>query len=300
MIVDRAGTLVAANQRVRSLFALGPSDIGRPLRDLEVSYRPIELRAAIDRAYQERETISLGSVPWPSGGEERSYEVHIAPVALMAQHRSARPSRSATRPGTSGCERDLSRSKRELELAYEELQSTVEELETTNEELQSTNEELETTNEELQSTNEELETTNEELQSTNEELETMNDEFRTRTTQLDSTNAVLEGVLTSLQTGVAVVDDELRIQVWSDVTEDMWGLRADEVIGRHLLDIDIGLPVERLRGPLRDAMGSGSSEREQATLEAVNRRGRAIECATTILPLLCGRRRLGGAPGPSC
>ena len=74
-------------------------------------------------------------------------------------------------------QRRLERSKRELETAYEELQSTVEELETTNEELQSTNEELETTNEELQSTNEELETMNEELQSTNEELETINDEL---------------------------------------------------------------------------------------------------------------------------
>src|SRR5262249_31526109 len=72
---------------------------------------------------------------------------------------------------------ELEHSRRELETAYEEIQSTVEELETTNEELQSTNEELETTNEELQSTNEELETMNEELQSTNEELETINTEL---------------------------------------------------------------------------------------------------------------------------
>ena len=87
--------------------------------------------------------------------------------------------------------------KRELEIAYEELQSTVEELETTNEELQSTNEELETTNEELQSTNEELETMNEELQATNEELETINDELQLRTDELNELNAFLEAVLAS-------------------------------------------------------------------------------------------------------
>ena len=94
--------------------------------------------------------------------------------------RSARASPSTTSPGSAARRSELDRSRRELETAYEELQSTIEELETTNEELQSTNEELETTNEELQSTNEELETMNEELQSTNEELETMNDELRER------------------------------------------------------------------------------------------------------------------------
>jgi hypothetical protein len=31
---------------------------------------------------------------------------------------------------------------------------------------------------------------------------------------------------------------------------------------------------------------AGSSKRESAVLEAVNRRGRSIECDTTILPLI--------------
>ena len=104
------------------------------------------------------------------------------------------------------CRPSSTQSKRELEQAHEELQSTVEELETTNEELQSTNEELETTNEELQSTNEELETMNEELQSTNEELETMNDELRQRTFELNEVNAFLETILTTIGLAVAVLD----------------------------------------------------------------------------------------------
>jgi two-component system, chemotaxis family, CheB/CheR fusion protein len=125
---------------------------------------------------------------------------------------------------------------------------------------------------------------NEELQSTNEDLETINDDLRDRTSDLNRVNEFLEAILTSLGIGVAVVDRQQRVQVWNHGAEDLWGLRLDEAIEHHLLSLDIGLPVEQLAGPLRTVL-SGSSEREQAQLAAVNRRGRTIECATTILPL---------------
>jgi two-component system CheB/CheR fusion protein len=180
---------------------------------------------------------------------------------------------------------ELEGNRRDLELAYEELQSTIDELETTNEELQSANEELQTTNEELQSTNEELETMNEELQSTNEELETINDELRDRTAELNNLNEFLEAILTSLGIGVAVVDRQQRVQVWNHRAEDLWGLRQDEAVEHHLLSLDIGLPTEQLAGSLRSVLGGGSG-REELVLASVNRRGRAIACTTTILPLL--------------
>jgi two-component system CheB/CheR fusion protein len=50
-VVDADGTLVLANQRARTLFSLNPRDIGRLLQDLEVSYRPVELRSMIEQAY---------------------------------------------------------------------------------------------------------------------------------------------------------------------------------------------------------------------------------------------------------
>ena len=82
-----------------------------------------------------------------------------------------------------------------------------------------------------------------------------------------------------------VVDRQQRVQIWNDRAEDLWGVRQDEAVDHHLLSLDIGLPVEQLAGPLRSVLGGGS-EREKAMLEAVNRRGRTIQCATTILPLL--------------
>ena len=171
IVVDADGRLALANESARALFGLGPRDLGRPIQDLEVSYRPVELRSCIERASSERQPVSVKEAPWIGprrrGGPGRA--------------RGARSWTTAFSRGVSVSFTDVTRARqmsdelleagRELETAYEELQSTNEELETTNEELQSTNEELETTNEELQSTNEELETTNEELQSTNEELD---------------------------------------------------------------------------------------------------------------------------------
>ena len=182
-------------------------------------------------------------------------------------------------------EDELRASRAELETAYEEVQSTNEELATTNEELQSTNEELETLNEELQSTNEELETMNEELQSTNEEMETVNEEMRERTDELNQANAFLESILRGIRMGVMVVDQDLRIRQWNPKSEDLWGLRQVEVEGQNLLNLDIGLPVDQLKQPIRACL-SGERETREIVLEARNRRGKSISCHVTCTPLV--------------
>jgi two-component system CheB/CheR fusion protein len=171
------------------------------------------------------------------------------------------------------------------------LETAQEELQTTNEELQSTVEELETTNEELQSTNEELETMNEELQSTNEELRTSNDELRQRSEQLEQVEGFWRSVLDGHPAGVVVLDQDSRVQAWTSRAEDLWGLRPEEVLGKHFLDLDFGLPLETLRGPLREAQAG----RRPAgmTVAATNRRGRAIQCRVELTPL----KQPGGGHG---
>src|SRR5262245_28136264 len=167
VVVRPDGSLAVANARARTLFRLGPPDLGKRLQDLEFSYRPVELRSIIQEAITQHRMITRKDIPWPvESGEPRYLELEVVPLTdLSGENLGAQVSFSdVTRHRQ--LQEDFERSKNELETAYEELQSTNEELETTNEELQSTNEELETTNEELQSTNEELETMNEELQST--------------------------------------------------------------------------------------------------------------------------------------
>jgi two-component system, chemotaxis family, CheB/CheR fusion protein len=135
---------------------------------------------------------------------------------------------------------------------------------------------------------------NEELQSTNEELQTMNDELRLRGDELNQVNAFLESILTSWRGAVVVVDNEMKVLIWNHAAEDLWGLREDEVRGKNLLGLDIGLPTERLKAPIRSALG-GAKRHTTVTLEAVNRRGRHIRCAVTVSPLMTRAEAIHGA-----
>jgi two-component system CheB/CheR fusion protein len=235
----------------------------------------------IDQARDEQRTVVARDVGWGNDvGEQRSLEVQVYPLFGGTGERIGYRIVFGDVTRFAHLQDELLRSRQELETAYEEVQSTNEELETTNEELQSTVEELETTNEELQSTNEELETMNEELQSTNEELETINNELRQRTDELNDVNAILETVLTTLRFGVAVLGADLVIRVWSDRAEDLWGLRAEEAVGRQFMNLEIGLPIDRLRPVLRACLSDGSKP-EEVTVDAINRRGKAVRCRVT-------------------
>jgi two-component system CheB/CheR fusion protein len=282
--IDADGTVMLANEQARLLFGLTANDVGRPLKDLEISYRPVDLRSNIELAHADRRSVVLTHVAMTTAhGEPRELEVRLAPL-LSADRTLGTSITYADVTTQRQLQSELEVSKRELETAYEELQSTVEELETTNEELQSTNEELETTNEELHSTNEELETINEELQSSNEELETINDELRKRTLELNEVNAFLETMLTSMGVPIVVLDTNMSVRVWNPHSADLWGLRADEVEGQNLLSLDFGLPVDELEGPLTKVLRDGDA-RAEVVVDATNRRGRAMACRIVALTL---------------
>jgi two-component system CheB/CheR fusion protein len=146
VVLDLSGVLAAVNGPARQQFGLSQRDIGRPLQDLEISYRPIELRASIARALEERREIILKDVLWTRESATHYLDITVAP--LVDDERSVVGTRVSFHDVTEfkSLQEQLTHSKQELETAYEELQSTNEELETTNEELQSTVEELETTN----------------------------------------------------------------------------------------------------------------------------------------------------------
>jgi two-component system, chemotaxis family, CheB/CheR fusion protein len=287
LLVDHSGKVVQMNAELRSAFGVSEHNLGRPLQDLELSYRPFELRSCIDRAYAEHRPISQSEGVWKGpAGQTLYFDLLVIPVAdadgsflgcncvftdVTRAHR---------------LQEEVERTHEELETALEELQSTNEELETTNEELQSTVEELETTNEELQSTNEELETMNAELQASNGELQTMNQETRERGTQLGRLNIILEAIFTSLRGAVVMLDRELRVQKWNRRSEDMWGLRPDEAQNKNFLNLDIGLPVDQLKGPIRECLASTDAKKfVEVMLEATNRRGKVIQVKVTCTQL---------------
>ena len=289
--IDPQGRLVLANAMARAMFDIETRDLGRPLRDLEVSYRPAELRGAIDRGRGTGEVTVLRSLEWRSpSGETRFLDVDVLPLAggevgtVVVFSDATERHRLTDR---------LRETQRELEAALLDIQTSNEELETMNEELQSTVEELETTNEELQSTNEELETMNAELQSTNDELHVANQNLLQRGDEVHEVNAFLGAILRSLGRAVVVLDPQLMVRVWNERAVDLWGLTTAEVTGQHLMNLDVGFPVTELRDPLRRCL-DGNSEQEELVFGARNRRGMAIHCQVMVSPLL-GENELLGA-----
>ncbi|MGQ4649356.1 CheR family methyltransferase [Lyngbya aestuarii] len=271
IIIDLSGNLVMANLQARSMFNLGLPDIGKPLQDLEISYRPLELRSLIDKVYSDQASLIVTDVSRSLANNSLQYlDIYLTPLQ----------ENGGDIIGVSIIFTDVTR----YHILREEVQRSNQELETTNEELQSSNEELETTNEELQSTNEELETMNEELQSTNAELQAINDELRQRTFDLDQVNAFLKSILASLQSGVVVMDHNFQILSWNYKMEDLWGLRSQEVEKQSFFSLDIGLPVDQLREAIRTCVAG--TQQQELQVDATNRRGQTINCQITCNPLL--------------
>jgi two-component system CheB/CheR fusion protein len=74
LAVDLADKLKVANAAAESLFNLRPRDLGRPFSELEVSYRPAELRSRIEQVKTELRPQELHDVEWlRSGGADPSY-----------------------------------------------------------------------------------------------------------------------------------------------------------------------------------------------------------------------------------
>jgi two-component system CheB/CheR fusion protein len=295
IVVTGDDTVAMINQQAELTFGMSARDIGRLLRDLEVSYRPVELRGYVEQAKVERRSARVEDVKWQRPGADPTwFEIHVNPLV-------------DTENGLAGVSivffdvtanrillDKVVQTNGQLEAAYEELQSTNEELETTNEELQSTVEELETTNEELQSTNEELETMNEELQSTNDELHTINETLGERSGELNEARTFLNSLVNSMAMGMLVVDREMRVVEWNRGAEELWGLRSAETMGTQVTSLDIGLPI----GELKPLIGNAFVDPEavgETTLKAVNRRGRKIDLRVSCTSFRSSEGSVSGA-----
>lgn len=112
----------------------------------------------------------------------------------------------------------------------------------------------------------------------------MNEELRNRTLELNDLNTFLETILKTMGLAVAVLDRRQHVQIWNGQARELWGLSQEETEDQHFLSLDIGLPVEQLKQPLR-ASQSGKSSREELVVTATDRRGREFQCRVVCLPL---------------
>jgi two-component system, chemotaxis family, CheB/CheR fusion protein len=294
LAIDDDDVLMFASAGARRMLEVGESDVGRPFQDLSVSYRPVELRSQIDEVRRQLRPIRIEHQDYHRPpAEPIRVTIDVTPLIARDGRQFAILLTFADTTRTFTLQQELEAAQESLETTIEELQSANEELETTNEELQSTNEELETTNEELQSTNEELETTNEELRSANEELESTNEDARRHSDEFGDYRHHVDAIMRGLDSGVVVVGADLKVHSWNRWSENAWGFREEEVIGHPFVELEIGLPVQRLDTALRQAVNEGTIS--EAILDAIDRRGRSLKCRVRVAPLMHDDRSIHGA-----
>ncbi|VEF10834.1 methylesterase, CheB family/methyltransferase, CheR family/sensor histidine kinase/response regulator [Pseudomonas fluorescens] len=139
---------------------------------------------------------------------------------------------------------------RELQRTKLQLQDVIEQSEVSSEELKASNEEMQAINEELRSASEELETSKEELQSINEELLTVNHELKIKVEETDQVNDYLSNLISSTDIATVFVDRELRIKWFTPRATSIFSMLAVDA-GRPLMDITHRLEYD---GMAEDAM----------------------------------------------
>ncbi|MBI6897706.1 PAS domain-containing protein [Pseudomonas putida] len=130
----------------------------------------------------------------------------------------------------------LTNLERELHRTRLQLQETIEQSEFSSQELTASNEEMQAINEELRSASEELETSKEELQSINEELLTVNYELKTKVEETDKVNDYLSNLIASTDIATVFVDRNLCIRWFTPRATDIFSMLPVDS-GRSLLDI---------------------------------------------------------------
>ncbi len=174
IMLDEDFRVVICSKTIQEIWNLVPDQIlGKSFFDLEISYRPVELKHRIEQVVATRGPSVVEDAEYWITKDKRIYlKMEIVPIT----------------PGVIIFAEDVTKqyeSKRELQIANKSL-------ETLNEKLLSANEELKNENRGLQSINEELQCTNEEVESANAELKATNEELRARIAELDTLNRYMK------------------------------------------------------------------------------------------------------------
>ena len=253
------------------------------LQRVPAAIRP-DLRTALYGAI-ERDEASSSRFVRLSDKEGTLLRLHAAPVPdldelievvfdVYEQHTLAAYSASAV--ADDSVDSLVTLLEEELESTRRRLQTAVEEHETSDEKLRASNEELQSMNEELQSTAEELETGKEELQSMNEELITVNQELKTKIDELGRAYSDLQNLMEATEIASLFLDRSLRVKRYTP--------RATDVF--HLILSDVGRPFAHITHRLDGTDLLGLAERVLDTLETVEEEVRDRDGGWYLLRLL--------------
>ncbi|THF26500.1 PAS domain S-box protein [Pseudomonas atacamensis] len=215
----------------------------------------LELRTTIYQAQQSGQTARARPINHKRDGQHYQVQIEVHPFTdaetelnclyisfteeeIDAQNVSSNASVQSENQMLSNLDRELQRTKLQL-------QDVIEQAEVSSEELKASNEEMQAINEELRSASEELETSKEELQSINEELLTVNHELKIKVEETDQVNDYLSNLISSTDIATVFVDRELRIKWFTPRATDIFSMRAVDT-GRPLMDITHRLKYDEM------------------------------------------------------
>jgi two-component system, chemotaxis family, CheB/CheR fusion protein len=247
VVVDGAGLLIMANERAQAMFGIGPSVIGRPLRELELAGDPTALHALVNQSYTEHRSITIKDRrrTAPIG---TFFDVHVLPLG------------------------DSGGSPLGVAIGFVDVTSH----HSSEKELREARGNLERARDELLSTREELERTNADLRSMAQELAAASEEVSRRTDGAPASTP------NGPRSGIVLVDQGRMVRVWNRRVDVFRGPPSDRAIAEVLSGLDLGLPIEVLTPIVRVSL-DGQTDSAEIVLAPTERRGR-IRCAVVTAP----------------
>lgn len=222
---------------------------GEPTRSLLLLIMPslrLELRTTLFQVQQSQKPVVSRPVRFSDGGEDILVQIAIEPYRddvtdteytfLAFRHAEAAEEAMHLASADYAENTIIANLERELQRTKGQLQETIEHSEVSSEELKASNEEMQAVNEELRSATEELETSKEELQSINEELLTVNHELKMKVEETDKVNDYLTNLIASTDIATVFVDRGMRIKWFTPRATDIFSMIPVDT-GRSLLDI---------------------------------------------------------------
>ncbi|MEE1880686.1 PAS domain S-box protein [Pseudomonas soli] len=246
LVVDTEGNILHMSEGVGRYLRHAGGELSHNLLNLVLTPLRPALRSTLLQAQGSGQAVTSRTVSLDLDEHTEGVRILVQPhqdepsgsECLLVVFQSGEADNAITRaPGVEQTEGMLlGNLERELHRTRLQLQETIEQSEFSSQELTASNEEMQAINEELRSASEELETSKEELQSINEELLTVNYELKIKVEETDKVNDYLSNLIASTDIATVFVDRNLCIRWFTPRATDIFSMLPVDT-GRSLLDI---------------------------------------------------------------
>ncbi|MGQ9677680.1 MAG: PAS domain S-box protein [bacterium] len=106
--------------------------------------------------------------------------------------------------------------------------------------------------------------------------------------ELQEREAMLGAVTSTVRDGIVMIDDEGRVVFWNQAAEEIFGYKAEEILGKVLHEIiapERYLPIYREKFPHFACTGEGAGIGKTRELEAVHRNGHEVPVELSLAAL---------------